>query len=341
MNNNLSFITQDRCDMFSRLRGLDLQELLVQIESYDLEYRDSLGLPDDTTFGIEIEYEKVSKFIVDRFIKNNFCNWKSKFDFSIIIGGEIVSPILYDTEDFWNEIKNICQFLEKKNAYTQGNAGGHVHVGAHILGNDQNKWSVFLKLWAIYEHVLFRFSYGDKINGRRYLMNFASPIADLLRREIMHNFDNPHRYFNSLNDVMNALMLTDLDDKFHSVNFKQLAILCIDEMVPKNTIEFRIGNATTHEVIWQNNINTFTKMMLSSSPSILDEDFLDYKLRHEFISIRDIYLYDEIFLKDALEFVDLIFDNNLDKVYFLRQYFKCFDNNYDYLPASKAKKFYR
>ena len=44
-----------------------------------------------------------------------------------------------------------------------------------------------------------------------------------------------------------------------------------------------------------------------------------------------------MFLKKAIELGDLIFDNNLDKVYFLRQYLKSFEigNN----TLEKAKQF--
>ena len=41
----------------------------------------------------------------------------------------------------------------------------------------------------------------------------------------------------------------------------------------------------------------------------------------------------EIYLNDALEFADLIFDNNLDKVYFLRQYLKSFEVSKEYEMA--------
>jgi len=38
--------------------------------------------------------------------------------------------------------------------------------------------------------------------------------------------------------------------------------------------------------------------------------------------LLNIEQYENIDLEQALEFSDLIFDNNLDKLYFLRQYFK-------------------
>ena len=34
--------------------------------------------------------------------------------------------------------------------------------------------------------------------------------------------------------------------------------------------------------------------------------------------------YEEIYLDQSLELADMLFDNNLDKIYFLRQYLKSF-----------------
>ena len=78
---------QKRNDNFSILRGIDLQNLLVETNRYFLEYRDTLNLPDDVTFGVEIEYEKILKSATDVFISKNLKNWRSKSDGSLISGG--------------------------------------------------------------------------------------------------------------------------------------------------------------------------------------------------------------------------------------------------------------
>jgi len=52
---------------------------------------------------------------------------------------------------------------------------------------------------------------------------------------------------------------------------------------------------------------------------------------------NDIDCYSEIFLDQALELSDMIFDTNLDKIYFLRQYLKSYEvGNYIF---EKAKPF--
>lgn len=54
--------------------------------------------------------------------------------------------------------------------------------------------------------------------------------------------------------------------------------------------------------------------------------------------LNDSKLYGEIFLPEALEFSDMIFDNNLDKVYFLKQYLKNCDDSIEDTYAQKFVK---
>jgi len=79
-------------------------------------------------------------------------------------------------------------------------------------------------------------------------------------------------------------------------------------------------------------------MLISCKTKVINEDFLDYKLHHEFQSYKDnAYLYNTISLKNVLEFVNLVFDNNLDKVYFLRQCLKDFKENYSLKSPVRVK----
>lgn len=326
-------MNQKRNDNFSILRGIDLQNLLVETNRYFLEYRDTLNLPDDVTFGVEIEYEKILKSATDKFISKNLKNWRSKSDGSLISGGEITSPVMSDDIRYWKELKKVCEHLSKRKADTLHNAGGHIHIGARVLGEDVEAWKCFLKLYTAYENVLFRFIYGDKISGRKKLFKYAPPTADLI--------------YNRMSDISKANSISDIhwnlqtNERYAALNFCNVAFYYM-ECIEGNTLEFRSPNATTNEVVWQNNINTLAKMLLSSRDKVMDEDFLDYKLTHEYLPYSgNEYLYNDVNLKNALEFVDLVFDNNVDKMCFLRQYLKDFQENYGIKTAVKAKKFIR
>jgi len=326
------FIDSGRNDSFAILRGLDLEDLLIQTENYFLEYRDTLNLPDDVIFGVEIEYENILKIFTDQFVKKKLIRWCSKSDGSLDYGGEITSPIMTDKIEDWKELKMVCDYLTKRKADTLHNAGGHIHIGTCVLGDDIIAWKHFLKLYIAYENVLFRFIYGDKISGRKKLFKYAPPIADKL--------------YDCLDQINNARNLLDFywfmpsNKKYAALSFYHTDFDNPNNKYNKNTLEFRSPNATTDAVIWQNNINTFTKMLVSAREKVMDEEFLDYKLKHEFYPyLGNEYLYNDINLKNVLEFVDLVFDNNLDKIYFLRQYLKNFQDNYGIKIAVRAKKF--
>lgn len=328
-----TFMNQNKNDTFSSLRGFDLQDLLVEINNNLLEYRNTLNLPKDVTFGVEIEYEKVSKTRVTNFIKDNLSTWTSKEDFSLYSGGEVSSPIMSDEISYWQELKTICEYLSSNKADTKHNAGGHVHIGANIIEDDVEAWKYFLKLYTAYESVIFRFAYGDKLSGRKKLLKYAPPISDSIYKRI-----------SKINDATTVLELKDYLPTYHkyfALNFCNIDVFELKSKEERlNTLEFRSPNATTNEVIWQNNINTFSKMLLSAKDKVMNMDFLDYKLGHEYVYyLKNEYLYNNINLKNALEFVDLVFDNNIDKMYFLRQYLKDFKNNYNFKGAVSIKRF--
>lgn len=332
MNKNFICLTDNYS--FAKLRGYDLQDLLVQTENYFLEYRDSLGLPATLTFGVEIEYEGLIRSITDKFIEKNLPSWDSKKDGSLTFGGEISSPIMTDKIHSWRELKLICNHLSLRRADTLHNAGGHIHIGVSILNDNIDAWKKFLKLYTAYESVLFRFMYGDKICGRKNLSKYAPPIADYLYESL-----------NTLNNVKTFLELKDaipIVERHAAINFSNVIFNNPYNFCNRNTLEFRFPNATTSEIIWQNNINALAKMMIASKDNKIDEDFLDYRLKNEYMPYStNKFLYDIININSLLEFVDLVFDNNLDKIYFLRQYLRNFQEVFGAKTTIKTKSFFK
>ena len=326
------FINPEKNDNFAHFRGPDLQNLLVETENFFLEYRDKLNLPSDVTFGIELEYEGILKFITDKYIKENLKEWNSKKDGSLRTGGEIASPIMTDDLKWWHELKTVCDYLSKRKADTLHNAGGHIHIGTCALGEDVEAWKCFLKLYTAYEHVIFRFVYGDKISARKKILNYASPIADLIYNEI--------DIISRAKSIFEIFFLLSRISRYSALNFDNVDVSDPGINNNGNTLEFRSPNATVNAIVWQNNINAFAKMLVASRNKVMDEEFLDYKLDYEYLPyFGNEYRYSSINLKNVLEFVDLVFDNNLDKIYFLRQYLKNFQENYRLDTAVKARRF--
>lgn len=304
---------ENASDNFARLKPAQLQELILYILKEKIEYRDSLNIENNITFGIEIEYEGLLKKIINRHIKKFFPSWRIREDESLVFGSEIISPIMNDDIIYWKQLKEICEYLKKRYVITDDNAAGHIHIGTQIIGKDIEKWRKFIKTYAIYEDIIFRFLYGDKISARKNILEYSRPISDL----IVNRLDK----LNKLEDIKQIKNALPPYSKGQAINFMNINTFYLDSFLENNTIEFRSPNATVDEIVWQNNINTLIKFIINSEK--IDEDYLNYKIKEYTFSMKT-YSYNEIQLKKVLEFIDLIFESEKDKIYFLKQYIKDF-----------------
>ena len=312
------YINPESNDRFSEMNGTYLQDIIILLDNFYLELRKKLGLNKSITFGTELEFEDIDKEVIRNMINDELLleNWIIKSDCSIICGGEVNSPILRDSESSWDELKKVCLILDE-NAKIGNNSAGHIHVGSQILGDDRQSWLNFIKLWSVYENIIFRFGYGEFLVGRQSIMRYAKPIKDYLW-EYYNNFikDNV--------SLENMLVILSLN-RDQAVNFTHVLKDNIDSFNLANTIEFRSPNASFNPEIWQNNVNFFTKLLLYSCSSLYDDDKIENRNRLDINKNLNYEMYNQVFLDQALELCDMIFDNNLDKIYFLKQYLKSFE----------------
>ena len=236
-----------------------------------------------------------------------------------------------DTKQTWKELDEVCSIINPL-AKIDVNSGGHIHIGTHILGIEKNSWINFLKLWSVYENIIFRFSYGEYLTARPEIMQYAS----VMKRD----FWKKQKEFNSENKNINKLIQNIKGDKYNAVNFENVDYINPNYFSEDNTIEFRCPNGTLDSVIWQNNVNFFVKLLLYSKSASFNDDIV--QKRHELTENKYYGLewYKEIYIDQALELCDMMFDNNLDKVYFLRQYLKSFEVSKDnkYIKAKALTK---
>jgi len=311
-NNIFNEIKPEQNEIFSKLSKKDLEWLLYLINDYKLLLRDKINVDETESFGLEIEcenarWEKIARRIMPE--------WELTDDISLLEGAEIKSPILTDTKDNWITLKNVCSMLSKYSIVGL-NSGGHVHIGTQALGNDKESLINFMKLWSVYEPIIYRFSYGEFLGPRPGLKDTA--------KSVQVDFVNLCCFCEEENVEYKDLIHYLCGDKYKAVNFKHYNTF--------RTIEFRCPNATLNPVIWQNNVNLFVKMMLYSKSKKFNNSLLDEKRKRLFIECKTP---NEIYVNDAIEFADLIFDNNLDKIYFLRQYLKSFEKS-DYYECAKT-----
>lgn len=305
---NITMLDMQSNDMLSELNKSELEELRKEIKNASLPYRTKLGLSFTDTIGVEIEYENLSRDTVDRYIIHNHRGYISDSDETVETGGEIDSPILVDKKEDWDELQEICFFLTENGVVTSRNAGGHIHIGSHILKNNYIYWRQFIKTYMLYEKDLLEFFKGEYSEMRLLAGRCAEPIAKFLYQDL-EKLNSIHSFSDMYDEIF-------LQDRNVAVNFKKIK-RGVYKPYPGSTLEFRSPNGTSKEIIWQNNINTAAKLLKAPGKELIDEDYLDYRLREGLPTKPS--------LANALELVDTIFDNNLDKIYFLKQYNKDFN----------------
>ena len=296
-------------DELSLMDNLERKELLDRLDKYYLEYRSSLGFDDKITFGFEIEFEHLEEDIVGTCFKDTLPKgWKVDHDDTLDLGAEIITSRLNDKVKTWKNLRN--SLYRARNIGEVGiNTGSHIHVGAQVLGTDVMVWKRFLKIWSVYENIIFRFCYGEHTVYRPFIMEQACPLSDLYWYYSKKEYDNYYEILSKINF-----------DKYVCVNFKNFKDGSKERK--NNTIEFRCPNGTLDEVVWQNNLNLFVHILeYCNSDEYNDEIINRRKNINKDISYNLDY-YNKIDVGMAIEFADLIFTNNIDKIYFLRQYIK-------------------
>ena len=333
----------------STIDGEELQRLIILLDELTLKLRKNLEFNKNNTFGIEIEVEKAGILeIIDelkktykrlednRTFSKDTVEWTLKYDGSLDRGLEIVSNPLIDEEEKWNQIKELCELI---NPWCEigKNSSIHVHIGSQILGDNPKAWLNFCAFWSTYENIIFRFLYGDFLTGRPSITEYAEPISENLWQDYEEMITNKEI---NLKEIISRISY----NKYKAVNFLNVDYLHCNEFQEKNTIESRGSNTSLDAAIIQNYINLLIKIFEYCKSKDFDIDIV--KKRHEQIKdkINDIKWYDEVYLEQSLEFSDLVFKNNIDKLYFLKQYLKYFEiQKSGYYPESNLtnkKKIY-
>lgn len=310
-----------------------------ELEDFYIPYRKTLDLPKDVTFGLEVEF-KVDSF--NNSYKANFIDEDNAarafmmelgydYDYSVEYEVnnhiELVSPVLTDSAKAWEELDNILTFIKNNDGYYSGKCGAHVHVGKNIL-NSNSAWLNFFKLWYIFEDDIFRFTNGENYKLRKN-GNSRSGKIDKVCKNIIKGY-NMNKAIDISFLASNKLVAVNFPSPLYCEDFSNLLKTNSD---PKdnnilNTIEFRSPNGTINPVIWQNNVNFFTKFLLSCTNKNLDTEKLDYLYNSKSYATID-------------DLASFVFKDEFDKKCFLRQYYKDFDNPDFKISGAKSKPFWK
>lgn len=60
------------------------------------------------------------------------------------VGAEIVSPILYDNAEDWENLSRVCRVIREEGGEVSTNAGGHIHIGREAGGDSERVFAASL-----------------------------------------------------------------------------------------------------------------------------------------------------------------------------------------------------
>ena len=183
---------------------------------------------------------------------------------------------------------------------------------------------------------------GEFVSPRSILENQAKPIA----LDCINRMDSIDRKIEMIN-ASNLFRVLDYGDENIKVRRKKCVNFTnVSNLQPyvynmereRNTIEFRSPNGTFDPVVWQNNVNFLVKLMLYCKSDKFNSELIDSKINlMKDGMIFSFDKYSRIYMDQAIELCDLMFDNNEDKIYFLRQYIKSYEVSSK--PLVRAKRF--
>lgn len=274
-----------------------IDALELKLKNNPLLYRQILTISEHKNFGLELELDKVDPNEVYTLVRNKFGeSWIVKNDNSLTKGknAEITSPVLHNNKQTWILLKKMGELLEKlKPSYDK--CSFQINFDGNILPSIEDKIS-FLKLYAMYEDIIYRFSKGEDLEYRESLDIYASPIILALKGSL------------SLGDESTIMMFSN--NKRYGISFKNET---------KDLIEFRTPNMTSNPILWQNYITLFYYLLEFASNNKQNKKEVD-----EYINkFYKMYILDSYSIErkeKAIQLTKKIFPNSTDQIYFLHQY---------------------
>ena len=311
-----------------------------ELRRIEFSYRDKLNIPERVLFGIEIEYvDALFDEVIKKFFKFNkedktkyfslpafymffeeYLTWNSVHEGTVqytddddnTYGGELTSPILCNNVDCFKALRKVCDLLNSiKGLTTNFRCGLHIHVDRTIYGNDAKTFIRLLKTWMIFENIIYKFASGESERLRALAQEYARP----LNKQIFIQLDRINKIEgDNFNEV-----ITTFRKKYYGITFfnVQQSYQSI-----KNTFEIRMFNGTTNPIIIQNDVNFIINFLLYIISDDYDDEYIDYEVKKfkpiEFIDFK------KIDIEHATKLADLIYKDDIDKIYFMKQYTKHF-----------------
>lgn len=291
------------------------------------------------TFGLEIEFVDGNADAIARDLYNlglcaysNRANyhsrsqpsvegkWKVEYDASVCSGsrgGEIVSPVLTDTPETWENLKTICEVAKRHGARIDTRCGGHVHVGMDPLDTARQRWKRFFRTTGAFEPEIVRFSGGTegriRSGARTYAHSFTN-VADtgLSSRNRLETQQDVNELARTLQPRHN--------DRYHGINLTN-----IHDWSRPNTVEFRYFNSSLDHRQLQANVKLANGIIMASQKARIRNNDGNDIMKRRGQMLREVEIgqsFNRSNHEGIKKFVDICFTRKKDKDDILKVYAK-------------------
>lgn len=224
-----------------------VKELLKFQRKEKHDYKRKLKIPQNMTFGIEIESEGRHFNLIHRLTQIIDKSWRFAEDSSLTNQGiEVISPVFSGNNDnVEKNIDDICEILKVLKQKANDDCAAHVHIGADYLSNSQ-AWNNLKEIWGNCETIFYIISNKAGELPRSEVGEYAEPISGRLEEEESKGTIQ----LNTIKDIRMFAERLQKSNRYFSINFDNIGKV-------KNTIEFRLANGTLDTDTWIENINLF------------------------------------------------------------------------------------
>lgn len=297
-----------------------------------------LGLPEDFKFGIELEAYNVktkgknSLYTGEsaQYIKSKNWHMATKSEESLVGkgGAELVSPILRDTEQDWQDIFSMCEQIKKfpgnkgNQVIADSKCGLHIHFDSECIAKDPNKMKNFLQLYAESEELLYKMcnDINDPIRKGAINKDFkglhiisaiwrngmAAPSSKKILKHIQNDtLKVSYKKFGKLKMIASKYKLDER--RYNGLNLTNIG------NSKKNTIEFRMANGTLNLEVIKQNVFLYSSL-INTSIKMTDNPEL-YKDK-----LTEFYKTDVSEKEKAESFLNLIMENSEDRQIYMNRW---------------------
>ena len=295
----------------------------------------SIGIPEEITFGIEIEcynrdYATFLRDLKQLFTFNFLGCWSCKRDSTICADApieknifpdlEVVSSPLIDSALNVKQIYDICGFLNDLGFKTNNYCGGHIHFGRNYFETPKQLWNL-ISLYGINEDVL----------------NLIINEPNSLPRDSMNRYAKSTYKLLQTNNI-NVDDYTDIDEFYSEIHRLQNGKdYDINISTTNPTIEFRGANSTLNPDAWIENIKLFGTLMVVAK-GLETGNLKNFEQKKElFLKLKT----EKDINKKCNLLLNLLFDNEKDRAIYRERFEKNFAlqfNMQDYTDLCNDQK---